>query len=78
MPNKLPFLPDDHHYAIANVAVVAAQLDHMIEATIETALLDRKSTAEFMMKNLGADRVVGLLKAVLLDMAPDSVRRQGF
>lgn len=70
MPNKLPFLPDDHHYAIANVAVVAAQLEHMIEATIDTALLERPRTAEFILKTTSAERLVGLLEAVLLDLAP--------
>jgi hypothetical protein len=70
MRSKLPFLPDDHHYAIANVAARSAQLDHYIELTIQCALRDHEQTARFALKNLGQDRVVGLMEAVLLDVEP--------
>ncbi|MCH8999509.1 MAG: hypothetical protein IID48_14780 [Proteobacteria bacterium] len=70
MVEKLPYLPDEHHYAIAAVAARAAQLDHHIEHAISCCLIDHPKTAEFALKNLSADRVVGLLKAVLLDMPP--------
>ena len=71
MTTKLPQISDDHHFAIANVAARSAQLDHHVERTIEVALPHQPKTAEFMLKNLGTDRVVRLLKAVLIDAAPD-------
>ncbi len=71
MDMKLPFLPDEHHYAIASVAARSAQLDHHIELMVQIALLSHQNTAEFALRNLGADRVVGLLRATLLDLAPD-------
>ena len=71
MTKKLPHLTEDHHFAIANVAARASQLENQIERTIEQALLSQPKTAEFMLKNLGMDRVVSLLGAILLDAAPD-------
>jgi len=71
MPTKLPHLSDDHHFAITNVAARASQLENHIEKTIEKGLLKQPKMAEFLLKNLGADRVVRLLKAILLDAAPE-------
>ena len=70
MPTKLPHLTDDQHFAIANVAGRAAQMDVQIEKTIVAGLRQQPKTAEYLLKNLGADRIVGLLKTVLLDTFP--------
>ncbi|MCH9053813.1 MAG: hypothetical protein IIA72_22630 [Proteobacteria bacterium] len=70
MPTKLPHITDDHHFAIANVAGRAAQMDVHIEKTIAAGLSQQPKTAEFMLKNLGTDRIVGLLKAMFLDTFP--------
>lgn len=67
MTNKLSFLPDDHHFAIAHVAVRSSQLDHHIEATIDLLLLNLQHTAKVVLKNLGQDRLVDLLGALLKD-----------
>lgn len=71
MPTKLPHITDDHHFAIANVAGRAAQMDVQIEKTIAAGLMQQPKTAEFVLKNLGADRIVSLLKAMLLDAFPE-------
>ena len=72
MATKLPHITDDHHFAIANVAGRAAQMDLHIEKTIAAGLRQQPKTAEFMLKNLGAVRVVGLLKVMLLDTFPEA------
>ena len=70
MIEKLPFLPDEHHYAIAAVAARTAQLDSIIALAIASGFQRRKGTAEFILRNLGASRFVDLLSAMLLDAAP--------
>ena len=71
MTNKLPFLSDDHHFAIASVAVRVSQMEWLVETLIHTAMLHQLQTAKFALKNLGADRIVGFLKAILLDRYPN-------
>lgn len=71
MTTKLPQLTEEHHFAIANVALRAAQMEFQIERTIEVALQEQPKTAEFLLKNLGTDRVVNLLNAILLDAKPN-------
>ena len=71
MPTKLPHITDDHHFAIANVAGRAAQMDVQIEKTIVAGLRQQPKTAEYLLKNLGADRIVGLLETMLLDTFPE-------
>jgi hypothetical protein len=71
MPDKLPFLPDDHHYAIAHVATRAAQLDHALEYSIDTQLFPRRETGKFLVRNLDTNRLVSLLHAVLLENFPE-------
>ena len=56
---------------MANVAARAAQLEYHIEKTIAKALEKQPRTAEFLLKNLGGDRVATLLKPLLLDWIPD-------
>lgn len=71
MVEKLPHLPDEHHFAIASVSVRSAHLDYHIERVIELALRNQPRTAEFLLKNLGADRIVGVMINVLLDAFPE-------
>jgi hypothetical protein len=71
MPDKLPFLPDDHHYAIAHVATRAAQLDHAIEYSIDTQLFPRRETGKFLVRNIDTNRLVNLLQAILLENFPE-------
>lgn len=61
MTNKLPFIPEEFHYAIANVAARASQLDHMIEHSIEVMFGDMHNTAEFILKRgMSGDRLTEL------------------
>jgi hypothetical protein len=71
MPSKLPFLPDDHHYAIAHVATRAAQLDHTIELSVDVQMRSHKKAAEYIIKGTDTNRLVGLLDALLRDNFPD-------
>jgi hypothetical protein len=71
MPDKLPFLPDEHHYAIAHVASRAAQLDHQIEFSVFMQLHPRHETSEYLLKNLDTNRLVNLLHALLRDNFKD-------
>jgi hypothetical protein len=70
MPKKLPFLPDEHHYAIAHVATRAAQLDHVIEFCVDTQMGSHKKAAEYLIKRLDPNRLVDLLDALLRDNFP--------
>jgi len=70
MATKLAFLSDDHQFAIANVAVRSGQMETHIEHAIRACLWTHQKTAEFALKNLGADRIVGVLEAALLDLFP--------
>jgi len=45
-------------------------MERQIEDTVEAALSRQPILCEFVLKNLSADRIVGLLKAALLDAAP--------
>jgi hypothetical protein len=67
MPDKLPFLPDDHHYAIAHVATRAAQLDHAIEYSINIQLFPRREAAKFLVRNIDTNCLVSLLHTILLE-----------
>ncbi len=73
MVKKFPHLSDDFHFAIANVAAYSSRLEYHIERTIHKALADKPETAEYLLKNTGSDRLVGLLKALLLDAFPEEV-----
>jgi|ETNmetMinimDraft_13_1059891.scaffolds.fasta_scaffold17961_1 hypothetical protein len=75
MTTKLPQITVDHHFAIANVAARSSQMEIHIEKTVAKGLLNQPKTAESLLKNLGSDRVVGVLKSILLDAAPEEKRR---
>jgi hypothetical protein len=70
MVDKLPFLSDDHHYAIAAVAARSAQLDTQIETTIAHIIAGSvmERTSEFILKNMNGDKYVGLLNSLLIDL----------
>jgi hypothetical protein len=70
MVDKLPFLPDEHHFALAAVAARSAQLDHHIEHTVDMLLRLSPNTSKYLLKNMGQDRIVGLLEALLRDAFP--------
>lgn len=70
MVDKLPFLPDEHHYAIAAVAVRAAILDHRIEEAIYAFLPDHHETAAFLLDELSWTKFPKLLRRVMLDGFP--------
>jgi hypothetical protein len=67
MPDKLPYLSDEHHYAIAAVTTRSSQMEHMVEMTISVAMMSQNNLAEYLLKNLGQDRIVGALAATLSD-----------
>ena len=71
MPNKLPFLPDEYHYAIAHVASRAAQLDHVIEYAIVAQFKPVQGIAEFLLKNMDTSRIIGVLEILLQNNFPD-------
>jgi hypothetical protein len=71
MTTTYPRLPNDHLCAIGKVAVRSGQLDWHVERLTLVAFRRQPETAKFLLKNLGADRVVSLMKAVLLDAAPE-------
>jgi hypothetical protein len=74
MTDKLPFLSDAHHYAIAAVATRSAQLDTQIEHAIWFILgmSGLEGGSKFILKNMNGDRYVGLLHALLLDVLPSA------
>jgi hypothetical protein len=71
MRGKLPFLPDEHHYAIAHVATRAAQLDHAIEFSVMVQMMPHRETAQFLIKGLDINRLIGLLHTLLRENFPD-------
>ncbi len=71
MNDRPSHLSDDHHIAIARVAIEASRLEWQIEKTIESAFRQQPTVGAFLLKNLGSDRIVELLKAALLDLHPD-------
>jgi hypothetical protein len=46
-------------------------MDYHLEVTVAKALEKQPKTAEFLLKNLSMDRVVALLKSLLLDLLPE-------
>lgn len=70
MVPKLPYLTDEHHYAIARLAVYGAELDHVIELTVDVMFRNTPNTAKAVITNLTTDRLLGVLDALLADKYP--------
>jgi len=70
MVDKLPFLSDEHHFAIAAVAARAAQLDNQIEHGIYTFLGDHHGAGAFLLNNLPSVKLLGLLNRLIADDYP--------
>ena len=71
MPTKLPFLPDEHQFAIALVAVTAAELDMTIEKLVYLMFGQPDSITEFILKNLHANRIMDFLLTLFLARLPN-------
>jgi hypothetical protein len=69
MTDKLPYLSDAHHYAIAAVAARAAQLDATIEVSIAGMLPGSPNAAAFILRGMNGDKYVDLLEKMLVDLA---------
>jgi len=65
MATKLPLLSDDHHFAIANVAAHSATLDLVIDRLVWLTI-EPHNVAEFLVKNIPADRLVQILRLALI------------
>jgi hypothetical protein len=65
MPNKLPFLPDEFHYAIAHVATRAAQLDHTLEISVDVQFKPLEEMGEYLIKSMDTNRLVQVLQRLL-------------
>jgi hypothetical protein len=65
MATKLPFLSDDHHFAIANVAAHAATLDQIIDRLVYLTV-EPDLVSEFLVKNISVDRLVDVLRLALV------------
>jgi hypothetical protein len=64
-------LPEPLYRAVADVAAQASYLDNSIEFVVTTALFQMINSAEYLTKNLSADRLVGLAEKLLIDRFPD-------
>jgi hypothetical protein len=71
MPSLLPDLPDAHRDALASVTLRSAELDHLLELAINSALVDSQRTAKFLLANVSGERIVNLLRALLVDRFPE-------
>lgn len=70
MSSKLGYLPDEHQFAIAAVAARAAELDNAIDRLIYLLMDQSDPVAEFILKNLNADRLVELLRTIFVSRLP--------
>lgn len=70
MIEKLPYLSDAHHYALAAVTTRSAQMEHNIEHALNIALFGKPLTAEYLLRNLGQEKLVGAMQATLKDALP--------
>ncbi|WP_022697951.1 hypothetical protein [Euryhalocaulis caribicus] len=66
----LPFLPDDHHYAITAVTTRASQLDQTVVAGIATFLFDRFSAAKIIAGRMRTLDQLALLQC-LMEESPE-------
>jgi hypothetical protein len=70
MPDKLSFLPDEHHYAITSVVARAAQLDHSIMYAVMAQLVRQQELGKWLLLNVDINRLVNALHAALRDNFP--------
>jgi hypothetical protein len=70
MVTKLPYLSDDHHFAIANVAAQAAELDLVLDSAVYLTI-QPEQVSLYLVKNLGPDRLVEILKLALIAELPN-------
>jgi hypothetical protein len=70
MPDRLPFLSDELHFAITKMALRVGQMDWHVESLISSALSNQPTTAAFTLKTLSADGLIGAARAILLDGWP--------
>jgi hypothetical protein len=70
MPDRLPFLPDEHYYAITNVVARAAQLDHSLYFSLAFQLSDKRHLMKYLIANVDLNRLIKVLHAALLDNFP--------
>jgi hypothetical protein len=75
MVGRVPFLTDDHHFALAMVASRAAQLDHHIEHAIASLMIRQPRASKALLKSLGADRLIDVLEALFKDAIPEEEDR---
>ncbi len=71
MASRLDLLAKEHYHAIGNVTVRASQLEWQIEKTVYQGLRAQPETARFLLRNLSADRMRKLMRAVLSDVLPE-------
>jgi hypothetical protein len=69
MATKLPYLSDDHHFAIANVAAQSAELDIVLDSTVYLTIVPTEVSL-YLVKNLGPDRLVEVLRLALVAELP--------
>jgi hypothetical protein len=71
MSNKLPFLSDEFHFAIASVAVRAAQLEHHIEHAISHFMIKSPEMSKFLLGKASQGKSVEAFRAAAIDALPD-------
>lgn len=67
---KITYLSDAHQFAIAAVATRSSALEHFLEMAVAAAMNGQQKSAEYILKNLGADRIIGLYECLLKDSFP--------
>jgi hypothetical protein len=65
VPTRLPYLSDDHHFAIANVAAQSAELDIVLDSAVYLTIVP-KEVSLYLVKNLGPDRLVEILRLAFI------------
>lgn len=67
----LPFLPDEHHIAIAHVATRSALLDHVIEWTIAGILRNDPDKSRHILINKHPNKLPAIMGNLLVADLPD-------
>jgi hypothetical protein len=63
--SKQRHLPDEHHFAIANVAVRAAQLDHVIDG-LAYFMVRPEPVSKYLVRTIGTDRLLEIIRLALI------------